>query len=551
MKEFRKISHQVKSMNIILVGLMGSGKSTIGKVLAKHLGKKFVDSDIEIQNRTGVSIPHIFDIEGEVGFRERESVVIQETLDGSNTVLATGGGAVLKAANRKLMSERGIVIYLQADVSELWLRTRGDKNRPLLQTVNPQLKLKELFAERDPLYKEVADIVIQTGKQSVHSLILRLIGKIDEFIQGDKAESANMEILVPIKDRSYSIYIDQGLLGNLELLLPHIPKKRVSIVTNTTVAPLYLERVTRLLQASGVECEAIILPDGEKYKTFESINAIYDFLLKNRCERTTPIIALGGGVIGDMTGFAAATYLRGVPFIQIPTTLLSQVDSSVGGKTGINHPLGKNMIGAFYQPQIVLIDTSTLETLPDRELSAGLAEVIKYGLIRDLPFLKWIENNLDALLARNVEALKYAIARSCENKAAVVGVDERESGERAMLNLGHTFGHAIESGMGYGVWLHGEAVAAGTIMAADLSHRMGWISAEDVVRIRELFKRANLPIVAPNLGRDKYIDLMGMDKKVESGKLRFVLLKELGKAEITADVPLQYLYATLESCVDE
>jgi 3-dehydroquinate synthase len=252
-----------------------------------------------------------------------------------------------------------------------------------------------------------------------------------------------------------------------------------------------------------------------------------------------------------MTGYAAATYLRGVPFIQIPTTLLSQVDSSVGGKTGINHPLGKNMIGAFYQPQIVLADISTLNTLPDQELSAGLAEVIKYGLIRDLPFLEWLEQNMEALLARDSVALQYAITRSCQNKAEVVGADERESGERALLNLGHTFGHAIESGMGYGNWLHGEAVAAGTVMAADLSCRLGWLNNTEVVRVKELFTRANLPVVAPDLGIEKYLDLMGMDKKVESGKLRFVLLKKLGQAVITADVPLHLLQETLQVCVHE
>ncbi|MDP1939735.1 MAG: 3-dehydroquinate synthase, partial [Gallionella sp.] len=262
-----------------------------------------------------------------------------------------------------------------------------------------------------------------------------------------------------------------------------------------------------------------------------------------------PLIALGGGVIGDMTGYAAATYLRGVPFIQIPTTLLSQVDSSVGGKTGINHPLGKNMIGAFYQPRLVLADISTLDTLPDNELSAGLAEVIKYGLIRDLPFLEWLEQNMDKLLARDTEALQYAVLRSCQHKAEVVAADERESGERALLNLGHTFGHAIESGMGYGNWLHGEAVAAGTVMAADLSQRMGWISAQDVVRIRTLFQRARLPVVSPDLGVEKYLDYMGHDKKVEGGKMRFVLLQEVGKAVLKGDVPSALLQQTLEACV--
>ena len=330
---------------------------------------------------------------------------------------------------------------------------------------------------------------------------------------------------VGLAERSYPIHIGSGLLANGELLAGHIPKKRVAIVTNTTVAPLYLEKLQHTLQGIGVSSVVVILPDGEVYKTAETLNLIYDGLLTHRCERSTPLIALGGGVIGDMTGFAAASYLRGVPFIQIPTTLLSQVDSSVGGKTGINHPLGKNMIGAFYQPRVVLADIATLDTLPDNELSAGLAEVIKYGLIRDLPFLEWLEQNMHRLLAREPDALQYAVMRSCQNKAEVVAADERESGERALLNLGHTFGHAIESGMGYGNWLHGEGVAAGTVMAADLSRRLGWISAQDVARIRTLFERANLPVLAPDLGVEKYLDYMGMDKKVEGGKLRFVLLK--------------------------
>jgi len=240
-----------------------------------------------------------------------------------------------------------------------------------------------------------------------------------------------------------------------------------------------------------------------------------------------------------------------VPFIQIPTTLLAQVDSSVGGKTGINHPLGKNMIGAFYQPKLVLADTDTLNTLPDKELSAGLAEVIKYGLIRDLPFLDWLEQNMDKLLARDTAALQYAIARSCQNKAEVVAADERESGERALLNLGHTFGHAIESGMGYGVWLHGEGVAAGTVMAADLSQRLGWISAQDMARIRRLLERAGLPVVAPDLGAEKYLELMGLDKKVEGGKMRFVLLKQVGQAVVYGDVPPAILRQTLQACVHE
>jgi 3-dehydroquinate synthase len=320
------------------------------------------------------------------------------------------------------------------------------------------------------------------------------------------------------------------------------------IVTNTTVAPLYLEKLTATLVGNGIHVQAIILPDGEQYKNSDSLNTIFDALLSNRCERTTPILALGGGVIGDLTGFAAATYLRGVPFIQVPTTLLAQVDSSVGGKTGINHPLGKNMIGAFYQPQVVIADVATLNTLSDKELRAGLAEVIKYGLIRDLPFLEWLENNIEKLLQRNAEALQYAIVRSCQNKAEVVGRDERESGERALLNLGHTFGHAIENAMGYGVWLHGEAVAAGTIMAADLSCRLGWLTEHDVERTKKIFSAAGLPIKGPILGTEKYLQLMGLDKKVADGKIRFVLLKSLGQAIVTDEVSTDLLAQTLDTC---
>ncbi len=355
-------------------------------------------------------------------------------------------------------------------------------------------------------------------------------------------------LTVGLNERSYPIHIGSGLLANSDLLAAHLPKKRAAIVTNTTVAPLYLAKLQNTLEQLGVASVAIVLPDGEAHKTFETLNLIYDALLTHRCERSTPLIALGGGVIGDMTGFAAASYLRGVPFIQIPTTLLSQVDSSVGGKTGINHPLGKNMIGAFYQPRAVLADISTLNTLPDQELSAGLAEVIKYGLIRDLPFLEWLEQNIERLLARDADALQYAVLRSCQNKAEVVAADERESGERALLNLGHTFGHAIESGMGYGNWLHGEGVAAGTIMAADLSCRMGWIGEQDVARIRALFLRANLPVEAPYLGVDRYLEYMGHDKKVEGGKLRFVLLRQIGQAVIEGDVPDALLRETLAAC---
>ena len=353
-------------------------------------------------------------------------------------------------------------------------------------------------------------------------------------------------LYVELGDRRYPIYIGPGLLGRPELLRPHIPGRQVLVVSNTTVAPLYLERTCAAL--TGLCHEAVILPDGEQYKTLAVLDEVFTALLRHRFDRNCTIVALGGGVVGDMAGFAAACYQRGVHFIQIPTTLLAQVDSSVGGKTGVNHPLGKNMIGAFYQPRCVLADTDTLATLPDRELSAGLAEVIKYGLIRDLPFLEWLEAHLEALLAREAGALSEAIERSCRNKAEIVAADEREAGERALLNLGHTFGHAIETGAGYGVWLHGEAVAVGMVLAADLSARLSWLSGEQVGRILALLERAHLPLAPPpDLTADDFLSLMAVDKKVQDGRLRLILLRGLGQGVIADDVDPVRLRETLEA----
>jgi 3-dehydroquinate synthase len=331
-------------------------------------------------------------------------------------------------------------------------------------------------------------------------------------------------------------------LTSADLLVPHLKQKMAVIVSNTTVAPLYLDLLRLTLENAGISVLPVILPDGEKYKNWETLNVIFDALLGAHCERSTTLIALGGGVIGDMGGFAAACYQRGMPFIQVPTTLLSLVDSSVGGKTAINHPLGKNMIGAFYQPNLVLADIATLDTLPDRELQAGLAEVIKYGLIRDPEFFVWLEANIEKLLARDKVALAYAIHRSCANKAEVVAADERETGERALLNLGHTFGHAIETGLGYGEWLHGEAIAAGTLIAAELSRRLGWLDTEAVLRIESLFVRCGLPVFGAPLGAARYMELMRHDKKVQDGKLRLVLLKAIGNA-VVSDVASEAMIA--------
>ena len=349
---------------------------------------------------------------------------------------------------------------------------------------------------------------------------------------------------VELAERSYPIYIGAGLLAQASLFGPHIAGRQVAIVTNETIAPLYLQPMLTTL--AGHDVTSVILPDGEAFKTWETLQLIFDGLLTARHDRRTTVIALGGGVIGDMAGFAAACYQRGVDFIQVPTTLLSQVDSSVGGKTGINHPLGKNMVGAFYQPKAVIIDISSLNTLPARELSAGLAEVIKYGLICDEPFLGWLELNMAGLRSLDQALLAEAVARSCAAKAYVVGQDERESGLRATLNLGHTFGHAIETHMGYGVWLHGEAVAAGTVMALEMSARLGWITHAERDRGIRLFERAGLPVVPPaEMTPADFMEHMAIDKKVIDGRLRLVLLRRMGEATVTDDYPQEVLQATL------
>jgi 3-dehydroquinate synthase len=556
-KILNPVQKKLGNTNIILVGMMGAGKTTIGKLLAHSLDKEFIDSDHEIQERTGVKIPVIFEIEGETGFRKRESEVLIELAKKQNIILATGGGAVLNPGNRELLRRSGIVIYLRASVNDLYRRTRHDKNRPLLQTQNLYARLNDLYVQRDVFYREAAHIIIDSGKQGIRFLVQRLINKLmsidfNTIMQGghgNAMQTITVNFTPSLEKRSYPIHIGHGILQQADLIVSCLLQKRVAIVSNTTVAPLYLDKLRAALEKQGVSSVPIILPDGEVYKNWETLNVIFDALLKNHCERNTAILALGGGVVGDLTGFAAATYLRGVPFIQIPTTLLAQVDSSVGGKTGINHPLGKNMIGAFYQPRMVLTDSATLTTLPDREFRAGLAEIIKYGLIRDPAFFDWLEQNMRRLLARAPVTLNEAIQRSCENKAEIVAADEKEKGIRALLNLGHTFGHAIENGMGYGVWLHGEAVAAGTILAAELSRRMKLIGDADVQRIRKIFVQAGLPVAAPKMPAEKYLQLMTLDKKVEAGKTRFIVLNRIGEAVMRADIPPAMLHETILACM--
>jgi len=549
--------------NIFLVGLMGAGKTTVGRALAKKLNRRFVDSDHEIEARTGASIPWIFEIEGEESFRQRESEVIRDLSAEDGIVLATGGGAVLRAENRALLKQRGTVIYLRASVNSILQRTSRDRNRPLLQTADPRARIEELAREREPYYQEVADLVIETGRPNLQFLVQTILSQLNleaapsadgrsgpggENPAGAGQQAAPLVLEVDLGERSYPIVIGQHLLDDGERLAAQVAGQRAAIVTNTTIAPLYLERVTQALTAAGKQVTPIVLDDGEEEKNWASLMRVFDTLLAQQCDRKTTLIALGGGVIGDLTGFAAASYMRGVPFVQIPTTLLAQVDSSVGGKTGINHPLGKNMIGAFYQPRAVLADTATLNTLPARELAAGLAEVIKHGAIADAEFFDWIEAHIGELVARDAEALAYAIRRSCEIKAEVVRQDEREGGLRAILNFGHTFGHAIESGLGYGQWLHGEAVGCGMVMAADLSRRLGYTDAAAQQRITALVRAAGLPVTAPDLGAERWLQLMQVDKKNEGGEIRFILLKPLGAPRIES-VPHEVLLATLAAAI--
>ncbi|MFL9926512.1 3-dehydroquinate synthase [Herbaspirillum lusitanum] len=632
------------SGSIFLVGLMGAGKTTIGRALAKKLNKRFIDSDHEIEARTGASIPVIFEIEGEESFRRREAEVIRELSALPDIVLATGGGAVLRAENRQHLSQRGTVVYLRASINQILQRTGRDKNRPLLQIADPRRKLEELSRQREPLYREVADFVVETNRPNVQFLVQTIMSHLElspkqidapvgqqstampvgnmhaasdvtapstmlvtetirttrttsstiiDPVTGDTIASSNstftsvdihfdaqpnrrdmdtssiassnqsdndqargtsagetIRLEVDLGERSYPILIGRGLLDDASVLPSYVDGKRAAIVTNDKVGPLYLARVSAALRAAGKQVTEIVLPDGEEHKNWASLMKIFDVLLAEKCDRKTTLIALGGGVIGDLTGFAAASYMRGVPFVQVPTTLLSQVDSSVGGKTGINHPLGKNMIGAFYQPQAVIADTATLHTLPPRELAAGIAEVIKHGAIIDAPFFDWIETNVARLVARDDAALAYAIQRSCEIKAEVVRQDEREGGLRAILNFGHTFGHAIENGLGYGQWLHGEAVGCGMVMAADMSHRLGYIDAASRDRVRAVTLAAGLPVTAPDLGTARWLELMQVDKKNEGGQIKFILIRPLGAPLIT-HAPQEVLLQTLAACTGD
>ena len=524
-------------MNIILTGFMGTGKSSVGQELSRRLKRSFVDMDVEIEKRTGKSISRIFAEDGEFAFRQIEAQLGQALSKRENLVIATGGGALVEAVNRRRMMSSGPLFCLTCEAGEILRRLALVQDRPLLQVGDRRAEIECLLQARREAYAAIPR-QIDTTDLTVDEIASRVI---------DEAFS----ILLPVRypGGTYPIHVGPDLFKRLGALVkPHTRTGVVAVVTNPTVGALYVMPVLDALKDAGLTPFACTMPDGEQYKTLDTLNSIFTALLEQRFNRDCTLIALGGGVVGDITGFAAASYQRGVSFLQIPTTLLAQVDSSVGGKTGVNHPLGKNMIGAFHQPGCVLIDTDTLDTLDDRQLAAGLAEVIKYGLIRDAGFFGWLEANMSALKARDKQALAYAIERSCAIKAEIVAADEHESGQRALLNLGHTFGHAIETGTGYGNWLHGEAVATGMLMAADLSARHGWVSTETVQRTEQLLRLAGLPISPPDeMDESQFMKLMAIDKKVINGELRLILLKSIGKAVVTGDFKAALLSETLTS----
>ncbi len=546
------------SLPIFLVGPMGSGKSAVGKRLSALLDRTFVDTDRVVEERSGVEISLIFDKEGEAGFRQRETAALEHAMALPSVVVATGGGIVTQACNRQLLSSGGITVFLHTTPEQQYERTRYNNARPLLKVDNPLERLQELWGEREPLYQELAHIVINTdGKRvpQVAKTICHELGKLNVPLANIHSEDEpdpfqNMQTLtVNLGARSYPIVIGNQLMGDKSLwrqlaIETDLPKHLV-VVTNTTVSPIYLDTLVSALD--GHRINHVALNDGETHKHLGSIETVIDTLIDCGAQRDTAIVALGGGVVGDMAGFAAACFMRGIRFVQVPTTLLAQVDSSVGGKTGVNHTLGKNLIGAFHQPAAVVIDTDTLNTLSAREVRAGIAEVIKYGCIFDADFFAWLEQNMPRLVALDAAALTHAIYQSCAIKAEIVARDEREKGERALLNFGHSFGHAIEQVTGYSQWLHGEAVGIGMLMAAHLSQSMGQLEQQDVARIRALIKAAGLPTNAGDLEIDALKSAMRKDKKNLAEQQRLIVLKDIGSSEMRSDCPSTDVDAALKA----
>ncbi len=535
--------------NLILVGPMGSGKSSIGRRLAQRLGLAFIDADQEIERSTGASIPLIFELEGEAGFRERERTTLARLCEGQGAVIATGGGAVLHPHTRELLRERGFVVHLAIDLDAQWQRLHRDRHRPLLQHPDRYERLKRIGEERAPLYAQVADARIETGRIGLRAAVDAVCHALEEAqwrpFATEDAAAAIRYLGVELGARRYPIRIGANLLAQGDW--PEaIRGRHVLVVSDANVAPHYLETV--LARLPGKQVATLILPPGESEKTLARFAEAMAALAKLKASRDAAIVALGGGVVGDLSGFVAACWMRGIAFVQLPTTLLAMVDSSVGGKTAVDLPEGKNLVGAFHQPVAVAADTSTLATLPQRELCAGLAEVVKYGAIGDAAFFDWLERHAQALLEREPAAIAEAVERSCRHKAAIVARDETEQGDRALLNFGHTFGHALETAGSYGDLLHGEAVAIGMVLAAELSTALGLAPAQDAQRLAALLQRLHLPTrLPPGATPQRLLELMRLDKKNLSGRLCLILWHGLGRAKIVPDVPDEAILELLAS----
>jgi 3-dehydroquinate synthase len=525
-------------MKIVLTGFMGTGKTSVGRELCRKLGYQFIDTDVLIEEREGMPVSLIFKRKGEDYFRKIEQSVVDEVSQKSNVVIATGGGVIKNKINVENLCRRGIIVWLKADPEIILKRvmTEGGK-RPLLEVEEPLKEINKLLTERLPLYKQ-ADASVDTNyitPEETAQEIMEMLGLDSQIIH------------VELKERSYDILIGSKTIQKLGLRLKEFRASKVAIVSNKTIFPLYKDRVLNSLNENGIIPEVVLIPDGEEYKDFTWTYHIHGELLKGKFDRSSLLIALGGGVVGDITGFVASTYMRGIRYVQVPTTLLAQVDSSVGGKTGVNHPLGKNMIGTFYQPSLVLIDIDSLKTLPKEEFSAGMAEVIKYGVIADRELFDYLENQRENITSFG-DGIIHVIKRSCEIKADVVSKDELETGLRAILNFGHTVGHAIETVTGYKRFLHGEAVAIGMCAAADVAVRFGMLDKKDAQRIKELVELYKLPFAIPSgISVQDIVKAMEIDKKVQGGRIRFILPESIGNVKIIDDVERKLIEAVLSA----
>ncbi len=541
----RETAQFVPNRSIVLVGLMGAGKTAIGKRLAARLGLPFFDADHEIEQAAGITVAEIFARHGETHFRAGEKRVIQRLLEQGPIVLAPGGGAFMDAETRALIRARAISIWLRSSLPILLSRVRGRTHRPLLNNGNPEEILRRLAEERGPVYAQ-ADIIID-GSEDAPDLTTQTV------LKAVTAYQAPREVEVNLAQRSYQVVIGAGLVARAGALMADVlPQRRCIIITDETVAELHLPALMQSLDEVGISHSTSIIQPGEASKSVETWSRLIDGVLAERIDRRTTIVALGGGVVGDLAGFVAAGTLRGLPFVQIPTTLLSQVDSSVGGKTGVNTRHGKNLIGAFHQPILVLADTGALATLPVRERRAGYAEIVKAGLIADEDFYAWCEHNGRAMLDGDAALLAEAVERAVRFKAAVVGDDEREEksdGGRALLNLGHTFAHALEAETGYGgQLLHGEAVGTGLVLATQLSVSLGHCPQEDVTRVAAHLADVGLPVQIAGLPVENLLAHMKKDKKMRDGKMTFVLTRGIGKAFTSRDVPEDAVRETLLAC---